>query len=243
MTGLSALYVRSLRTTTGAVALVALYAAIALLVVAVTVTLSGTLALRPLHEADPLSAGVGATLGVSGCLAAVVVGGLAFTVLLGSPLTRDQATGRVVAEVASPAGARRAWLARALALWTVAALASWAGGMVAVVVMRQVWAPGYPWVALDPAFLLTGLVLTPALWLGVALTVTAVGLTAGAMQGSVVANLVYVGATATLGRLAGAGVPPPTYALVVAIVAAVMVVAGVACALLVTRERTVLACR
>ena len=243
MAGSAAIFARTLSTILRSSAILALYASIAVLAVAVTVALTGTLGLKPLAAAAPTSPAIGAILGISGCLAALISGGLVFTVLFGAPLTREQTTGGIIAVVASSAGARRTWIARSLALWAVAAIAAIVSAAASVIVMRWVWADAYPLAEIDGAYLLSMFTLVPLFLLGMALVVTAVGLTAGAIAGTVAANVIYVAATTTMGRLAGSGISTSWYAGAFVILAGVLLIAGVGCAAFVTRERVVLACR
>lgn len=234
---------RTLGTTLRSSALLALYASIAVLAVAVTVALTGTLGLKPLASVSPTSPAIGVILGISGCLAALIAGGLVFTVLFGAPLTREQTTGSVIAVVASSAGARRTWVARSLALWAVAALAAIASAAASVIVMRWVWAGTYPFSEIASGYFLSMFALVPLVLLGMALIVTALGLTAGALVGTVAANIIYVSATTTMGRFAGSGISASWYAGAFAILAGVLLIAGIGSAIFVTRERVVLACR
>lgn len=243
MTALAAVTRRALDTVLRSSALLALYAAIAILAVTATVTLTGVLALAPLAAADPDSPGIGMLLGITGVIAAFVTGGLVFTVLLGAPLTREQTTGRVILLAASPAGARRLWLGQALALWIVSLVGAILAGSSVILAMRAIWAPDYPLGGLDAGLIATMLALVPLALLGLSLTATAIGLGFGAIPGSIAANIGYIGTTTTMGRMAGSGLDTAGYALAWAILAAVLLTLGAAGAALVTRERTVLACR
>lgn len=243
MAGSVAIFANTLRTILRSPALLALYASIAVLAVAVTVALTGTLGLKPLAAAAPTSPAIGVILGVSGCLAALISGGLVFTVLFGAPLTREQATGRIVAVVASSAGARRTWIARSLALWAIAAIAAVVSAATTVTVMRWAWVDSYPLSEIGGPYLLSMFALVPTVLLGMALIVTALGLTVGALAGTVAANIIYIAATTTMGRLAGSGISTAWYAGAFVILAGVLLIAGVVCAVFVTRERVVLACR
>ena len=243
MRALLAVYRRTLVGTVHALPLVTLYAAIAILALAVTVVLTGVLGLKPLVAADAESPGVGVILGVTGCVAALISGGLVFTVLFGAPLTREQSSGRLVAVIASPAGARRTVFGRSLALWTIAAVAAVGGAATTVVVMRLVWARSYPLSSIDGGYLLCVFAYIPLFLLGMAIFVTALGLMSGAVAGTVAANISYVAATSTMGRLAGSGLSVQWYATSHLLLACLFFGAGLICLRFVSRERLVLACR
>lgn len=236
-------FVRTLSTTTRSLALVCLHITISLLVVAVTVALTGTLALKPIALLDPMTPAIGTVLGTAGSIAGFVAGGLVFTTLFGAPLTREQANGQIITVIASPVGARRAWIARSLALWIISTIGALISAGVAVIALHQIWARAYPWGQLSNAYLLTMVLLIPLLLLGMALLLNGVGVTAGAVPATVAANIIYIGITTTTGRLAGAGLSPAWYAGVFGIFAGALLLAGTAVAFFVTRERMVVACQ
>lgn len=237
------IFARTLSTTLRSSALVCLYATITMLVVAVTLTLTGTLALKPIAALDPTSPAIGVVLGIAGSIAGFVSGGLVFTMLFGAPLTREQTSGRIITLVASPVGARRTWIARSLALWTVATVGALVSAGTAVVALREIWARAYPWSELGKPYLIAMIVLIPLLLLGMALLVTALGVTAGPVPGTVAANIIYISISTTTGRLAGSGISSEWYAGVFAIFAGGLLVAGIVAAVFVTRERMVSACQ
>ncbi len=241
MGALRAVFTSTLRTTLRSVPLVALYLAIALLATTLTVVLTGTLALLPAAVASPQVAAF--ILGASACICAMVCGGLVFTVLLGSPLTRDQATGRITALAASPAGAKIAWAGRSLALGLIASIFAVLCGIAAVVTMRAIWAPHVPIGDIDGWFIFGLVVIIPITLMGMAFFTAGVGLSAGAVHGSVAANIVYIGATITTGRSAGAGLMPGGYVAVIGAIGIALLIAAAITSRYVTRERLVLACQ
>lgn len=235
--------VRNTVSTLRTYSLVFLYGAITVLVIALTVVMTGSLGLKPLAAHDPQSPIIGVILGTTGTTAGLIAGGLAFTILFGSPLTREQTTGRLLVQVASPLGAKGIWIARSASLWAIAWVVSVLAAFSAVSLMRTAWAQNYSMNSVPSEYYWSTFLILPVFLAGTAAIINAIGLTSNAVAGSAAANGIYIGAIVLVARLGAAGISPKWLMTWLGILAGATVVAAAVLGTLVTKEKVTLACR
>lgn len=192
----------------GSPPLTALFAAIVLIVTAFDAAIVGRLALTPAITSGDEQA-VGAIVGIAAFFAAFVAAGIAFAVLLVVPLTRQKANGVLVALLATPAGARRVWWTRSVALWLPSLGASIiaAGG---VMFSLTAWSMPATMALSLPGWTVAATVLAvPSAYLALSLVVNAVGLTASPNAANAIGIAYYAGGSAMIGNvMARAGLGP-----------------------------------
>jgi hypothetical protein len=232
-----------LRDILSAVPLVALFVGLVLIVTTLDAAIIGHFAVRAAVAArDPRA--IGGALSSAAYFAAFVGSGLAYAVLLVVPLTRAQATGRVVCLLATPAGARRLWLTRAAALWVPGTVAGIAAPLGVLLALRWLLVPASLDVALDGWLLLATFVAVPLAYVGLSLVVNAVALTASPTTGNVIGIIFYAGGSSLMGQLLGRGaLSTQTFWWVNAVLAVATLTAGTVIAGRVRTERMMLACQ
>jgi hypothetical protein len=231
-----------LREILSAVPLVALFVGLVLVVTSLNAAIVGHFAVTAAVAAgDPHA--VGGALSTAAYFAAFVGTGPAYAVLLVVPLTRAQATGRVISLLATPAGARRLWLTRAAALWLPGTAAGVTAPLGVLVGLRRLLVPSSHDVAFDRWLLLATFVAVPLAYVGLSLVVNAVALTVSPNTGNVIAIVFYAGGSSLMGQLlAKGGLSPQAFWWANAVLAVAMLGAGAVIAGRVRAERMVLAC-
>lgn len=224
------------------VPLVALFAGLVLLVTTLNAAIVGHFAVRAAVAAgDPRA--VGGALSAAAYFAAFVGSGLAYAVLLVVPVTRAQATGRVISLLATPAGPQRLWLTRAAALWLPGAVAGVAAPLSVLAVLRWLLVPASLGIRLDGWLLTATFVAVPLAYVGLSLVVNAVALTASPSAANVIGIIFYAGGSTLMGQLLGKGLTSQTLCWVNVALAAATLGAGALIAGRVQAERMVLACQ